>query len=54
MKGLYVNVDPKSYLGEWQGKYTTGKSYKIDVLRINGFRARVNIKVATPSMSPTF
>lgn len=37
----YVNVDPKSYLGEWQGHYTTGKTYKIDVLSINGFRARV-------------
>ncbi|MDB5634193.1 MAG: hypothetical protein JWR49_3048 [Tardiphaga sp.] len=39
--GKYVAVDPDAYKGGWEGKYSDGKSFKIDISQISGFRAQV-------------
>lgn len=38
----YVAVDPDLYQGEWSGKYANNKSFKISVMNVNGFRAKVH------------
>ncbi|UZE51313.1 hypothetical protein [Rhodopseudomonas sp. P2A-2r] len=44
--GKYVAVDPNAYKGGWEGKYSNGKSFKVDVSQISGFRAQVKYESA--------
>jgi hypothetical protein len=37
----YKNVDPKSYEGTWEGKYTNTKAFKFTISQVSGFRAQV-------------
>ena len=37
----YKNVDPTSYEGTWQGKYSNTKAFKFTISQVNGFRAQV-------------
>lgn len=39
--GKYVAVDADAYKGTWQGRYSDGKAFKIDVSQVSGFRAQV-------------
>lgn len=39
--GKYVAVDPELYKGSWQGKYSDGKPFKVEISQISGFRAQV-------------
>jgi hypothetical protein len=41
-KTPYVAVDPALYSGEWTGKYANNKSFKITVMNVTGFRAKVH------------
>uniref|UniRef100_Q07MX0 Uncharacterized protein n=1 Tax=Rhodopseudomonas palustris (strain BisA53) TaxID=316055 RepID=Q07MX0_RHOP5 len=42
----YKNVDPKSYEGTWEGKYSNTKAFKFTISQINGFRAQVKYESA--------
>jgi hypothetical protein len=37
----YVNVDPASYQGTWDGTYSTGQKFQFSISQVNGFRAQV-------------
>ena len=37
----YVNVDPASYQGSWDGTYSNGQTFKFSISDVNGFRAQV-------------
>jgi hypothetical protein len=37
----YTNVDPKSYVGTWEGTYSNNQKFKITISDVNGFRAQV-------------
>jgi hypothetical protein len=37
----YVNVDPASYQGTWEGTYSTGQKFQFTISEVNGFRAQV-------------
>ena len=37
----YVNVDPASYQGTWDGAYSNGQKFQFSVSQVNGFRAQV-------------
>ena len=37
----YVNVDPDTFKGSWEGAYADKKTFKIDISQISGFRAQV-------------
>ena len=39
--GKYVAVDPDKFKGSWEGAYADKKTFKIDVLQVNVFRAQV-------------
>ena len=39
--GKYVAVDPDKFKGSWEGAYADKKTFKIDVLQVDGFRAQV-------------
>jgi hypothetical protein len=41
-KTPYVAVDPELYEGNWTGKYANNKSFKIQVMNVTGFRAKVH------------
>ena len=40
-KTPYVPVDPTLYEGNWTGKYSDNKSFKITISNVTGFRAKV-------------
>jgi hypothetical protein len=42
----YVNVDPDTFKGSWSGTYADKKTFKIDVMEVNGFRAQVKYSSA--------
>ncbi|MBR0697323.1 hypothetical protein [Bradyrhizobium lablabi] len=37
----YVNVDPASYQGTWDGTYSDGQKFQFSISNVNGFRAQV-------------
>ncbi|TAI62169.1 hypothetical protein [Bradyrhizobium sp. Leo170] len=37
----YVNVDPASYQGTWDGTYSNGQKFQFSISQVNGFRAQV-------------
>jgi hypothetical protein len=45
-QGKYVNVDPDTFKGSWEGTYADKKTFKIDVSQISGFRAQVKYSSA--------
>ena len=44
--GKYVAVDPDKFKGSWEGTYANKKTFKIDVLQVDGFRAQVKYSSA--------
>ena len=44
--GKYVNVDPDTFKGSWEGTYANKKTFKVDVLQVEGFRAQVKYSSA--------
>jgi len=44
--GKYVNVDPDKFKGSWEGTYADKKTFKIDILQVDGFRAQVKYSSA--------
>jgi hypothetical protein len=48
-KTPYVAVDPKLYQGNWTGKYADGKTFKITVSNVTGFRAKAHYQSDTTS-----
>ena len=44
--GKYVAVDPDTFKGTWEGTYADKKTFKIDVLQVDGFRAQVKYSSA--------
>jgi hypothetical protein len=45
-KTPYVNVDPATFQGTWTGTYNNGKTYKLQVSNVTGFRAQVKYESA--------
>ena len=37
----YVNVDPASFKGSWNGKYANGHAFTVSISDVSGFRAKV-------------
>ena len=37
----YVNVDPASFEGTWNGKYADNSSFSFSISNVTGFRAKV-------------
>lgn len=44
--GKYVAVDPDKFKGSWEGTYANKKTFKVDVLQVDGFRAQVKYSSA--------
>ena len=40
--GKYVNVDPTQYKGTWTGTYPDGKTFKVQISNVQGFKAQVH------------
>jgi hypothetical protein len=45
----YVAVDSKQYQGNWSGTYPDGKSFSLDISRVDGFRAQVHYQSGATS-----
>ena len=45
-KTPYVAVDPALYQGDWTGKYSNNKTFKITITNVTGFRAKVQYQSA--------
>ena len=44
--GKYVAVDPDTFKGSWTGTYANKKTFQIDILQVDGFRAQVKYSSA--------
>jgi hypothetical protein len=44
----YVNVDPASYQGTWDGTYSTGQKFQFSISQAADFARRSNISRARP------
>lgn len=48
-KTPYVAVDAGLYEGSWSGKYADGKSFKITISDVSGFRAKAHYQSGSTS-----